>query len=69
MFKTSSANYYQDNKERLQNKAPERYQSLSKKKKEIMQQHGRERCKNLSENEKKSSLGTEKNIAKREKMP
>ena len=32
MFKTSSANYYQDNKERLQNKVPERYQSLSKKK-------------------------------------
>lgn len=37
MSKNSSANYYQDKKERLQNKAPERYQSLSKKENEIMQ--------------------------------
>ena len=34
MSKDSSAKYYQDNKERLQKKARERYQSLSKEEKE-----------------------------------
>ena len=33
LSKYSSAKYYQDNKERLQRKARERYQSLSKEKK------------------------------------
>ena len=33
MSKNLSAKYYQENKERLQQKARERYQSLSKKKK------------------------------------
>ena len=34
MSKDSSAKYYEDNKERLQNKARERYQSVSKEEKE-----------------------------------
>ena len=34
MSKNSSDKYYQDNKERLQKKAPERYQSLYKEEKE-----------------------------------
>ena len=34
MPKASSVKYYQDNKERLQKKARERFQSLSKKEKE-----------------------------------
>ena len=34
MSKNSSAKYYQDNKETLQRKARERYQSLSKEEKE-----------------------------------
>ena len=42
--KTSSAKYYQDNKERLQ-------KSLSKEEKEKKQQYGRECYKNISEDE------------------
>ena len=42
LSKTSSANYDQDNKERLQ-------KSLSKEEKEKKQQYGRERYKNISE--------------------
>ena len=34
MFKTLSAKYYQENKERLQKKACERYKNLSKEEKE-----------------------------------
>ena len=34
MSKNLSAKYYQENKERLQKKAPERYQNLSKEEKE-----------------------------------
>ena len=34
MSKDSSAKYYEDNKEKLQKKALERYQSLSKEEKE-----------------------------------
>ena len=34
MSKDSSAKYYEDNKERLQKKARERYQSVSKEEKE-----------------------------------
>ena len=49
MFKNLSAKYYQENKERLQKKAHERYQNLSKEEKEKKQQYGRERYKNLSE--------------------
>ena len=46
MSKNSSAKYCQDSKERLQKKAREKYQSLSK------EQFGRERDKNISEDEK-----------------
>ena len=37
MYKDSSAKYYQNNKERLQKKAGERYQSLSKEEKKMEQ--------------------------------
>ena len=52
MSKNLSAKYYQENKERLQKKARERYQNLPKEEKEKMQQYGRERYKNVSEEEK-----------------
>ena len=52
MSKTLSAKCYQENKERLQKKAHERYQNLSKEKKRKKQQYGRERYKNVSEDEK-----------------
>ena len=52
MPKNLSAKYYQENKERLQEKARERYQNLSKEEKEKKRQYGRERYKNLSEDEK-----------------
>ena len=48
----SSAKYYQENKERLSEKARERYQNLSKEEKEKKQQYGRERYKHFSEDEK-----------------
>ena len=41
MSKDSSFNYYQDNKERQQKKACERYQSLSKEDKEKKWQYGK----------------------------
>ena len=50
--KNLSAKCYQENKERLQKKARERYQNLSKEEKEKKQQYGRERYKNFSEDEK-----------------
>ena len=40
MSKNSSAKHYQSKKEKLQKKACERYQSLSKEKKEKKQQYG-----------------------------
>ena len=52
MSKNLSCKYYQENKERLQKKACERYQNLSKEKKKKKQQHGCEHYKNLSEDEK-----------------
>ena len=51
MSKTLSAKYYQENKEKLQKKARERYQNLSKEEKEKKPQYG-ECYKNLSEDEK-----------------
>ena len=45
MSKNLSAEYYQENKERLQKKACERYQNLFKEDKEKKQQYGRERYK------------------------
>ena len=52
MSKNSSAKYYQGNKKRLQKKARERHQNLSKVEKEKKQQYGFECYKNLSEDEK-----------------
>ena len=53
MYINSSAKYYQDNKERLQKRACERYQRLSNKEKEKKkQQYGREQYKILPEDEK-----------------
>ena len=49
------ANYFQENKERLQKKDCERYQNLSVDEKEIKQQHGCKGFKNLSEDQKKKS--------------
>ena len=48
---TLPAKYYQENKERLQNKSFEIYQNLSKEEKK-KRQYGRELYKNLSEDEK-----------------
>ena len=67
MSKNLSAKYYQENKERLQKKPRERYQTLSKDEKEKKRQYGRERYKNLSEDEKQILLSIEKNILEREK--
>ena len=62
MSKTLSSKYFQENKERLQKEARERYQNLSKKEKEKKRQYSRERYKNLSEDEKKGLLSREENI-------
>ena len=59
MSKNLSAKYYQENKERLQKKARERYQNLSKEEKEKKRQYGRERYKSLPENE-KQKLGEDR---------
>ena len=52
MSKTLSAKYFQENRERLQRKARERYQNLSKEEKEKKLEYGCEHYKNLSEDEK-----------------
>ena len=52
MSESSSAKYYQENKDRLQKKARERYENLSKEEKEKEQQYGCECYKNLSEQKK-----------------
>ena len=62
MSKNLSAKYYQENKERLLEKASERYQNLSKGEKEKNQQYGRERHKNLSEDEKQKLVEYRKKI-------
>ena len=54
MSKNLSAKYHQENEERLQKKAWERYQNLSKEEEEIKRQYGRERYKNLPEDEKQN---------------
>ena len=69
MSKDSSAKYNQDNKERLQSKACERHQSLSKQEKEKKQQHGRERYKNLPIDEKQKLIEYKKYITKWGKTP
>ena len=45
------AKYYQDNKERLQKKCPEKYESLSEDYKVKRWQYGHKQHKNLSEHE------------------
>ena len=55
MSKDSSAKYYQNNKEKLQKKADERYQSLSKEETK-MEQYVHEWYKNLLEDEKLNLL-------------
>ena len=52
MSKDSSAKYYQNCKERLTKKVPERYQSFSTQEQEKKQQYGWERHKNLPGDEK-----------------
>ena len=52
MSRNLSAEYYQENKERLQKKARKRYQNLSKEGKEKNQQYGCKRYKNPSEEKK-----------------
>ena len=67
MSKNLSAKYYQENKERLQKKARERYQNLSKEEKEKKQQYGHECYKNISENEKQELVEYRKKYYKNEK--
>ena len=55
--------YYQENKKRLQEKACERHQNLSKEEKK-MWQYGCERYKNPLEDKKINWLSIEKNIIK-----
>ena len=54
MSKILSAKYYQENKERLQKKAQERYKNIFKegKEKEKKQQYDQDRYENLLEDEK-----------------
>ena len=52
MFKKSSAKYYQKKQRKVSKKAGERYQDLSEEKKNKKVQYGRERYKNLPEDEK-----------------
>ena len=46
-------NYYQKNKEKLQEEAHERYQHLSEEEKDKKRQYARERYRNISEEEKR----------------
>ena len=52
MSKNLSAKYYQENKDRLQQKSFKIYQNISKMEKEKMWQYDHECYKNLSEDEK-----------------
>ena len=61
MSKDLSVKYYQENKERLQKKARERHQNLSKEEKEKKRQYGRECYKILSKNEKNKLVEYRKN--------
>ena len=66
MSKKLFAKYYQENKEKLQKKAPERYQNLSKEEneKKTKQKYGCESYKNLPENEKNTLVEYRKKIIK-----
>ena len=65
MSKKLSAKYSEENKERLQNKACERYQKISKEEKEKKSQYGHEHYKNLLESEKNTLVEYRKKIAKK----
>ena len=67
MGKNLSAKYYQENKERLQKKARERYQNLSKEEKETNRQYVCERYKNLSEDEKNKRVEYKKKYCRMRK--
>ena len=54
MSKNLSIKYYQENKERLQQKTSKRYQNISKKENDKMWQFDHESYKNLSEDEKQA---------------
>ena len=54
MSKNVSAKYYQVNKERLQKRARENYQNVSKEEIEKNRKYGRKRFENLSEDEKQN---------------
>ena len=64
MSKDLSAKYYQNNKERLQKKARERYQSLSKKKKKKNDNMVVNDTKIYQKMKNKSLLSIDKNIRK-----
>ena len=64
MSKNLSAKHYQENKERLQKKARERCQNVSKEEKDKKQQHGHDRYINLQ----KKMLCIEKIYRKKYKM-
>ena len=68
MSKNLSAKYYQENKERLQKKARERYPNLSKGGKERKQQYGCEHYKNLSKDEKQKLVEYRKKHYRMKKM-
>ena len=68
MSKTLSAIYYQENRERLQKKASERYQNLSKEKRRKKSDNMVVNVTKMYQNMKsKSLLSIEKNIIEREK--
>ena len=69
MPKDSSAKYYLSNKEKLQIKARETYQSLSKEEKQKKHQYDCERNKNLPEDEKQNLVGYRKKHYKMRKTP
>ena len=68
MSKNFSAKYYQENKERLQKKACERYQNLSKEEKEKKEQYGCEPYKNLVDDEKQKLVEYRKKYYDYEKV-
>ena len=69
MSKDSSANYYQDNKERLQKKLLKDIKVFLKKKKEKKRQYGCGQHKDLPEDRKQKLVEYRKNIIKCEKVP
>ena len=64
MSKNSSAKYYQNNKERLQKNLVKDIKVFLKKKKKKKRQYGRERYKNLQEDEKQKLVEYRKSYCK-----